>query len=360
VLRWHNIGGRLLSPGRFSVELPTLDKFPKEVLAGIDIQRAFIVSRLIISAERLQVFRLLHGRRLKAEAVGEALKIHSSYCSGFLDALVAIRLLRKAKDTYWSAPLAEKYFVAERSIYWTRQYSKECVQAYEALTLLETTLASGKRRPSPSTTKKPSYVEAMKRDPGRAEDFTQMLFHFHKSDAEALAKWLDLSNRRAVLDVGGGSGVMSIALAKKNPHLQAVVMDIAPVCRVAEGNIRRAGLSKRIRTLPGDIRGSLPEGFDVILICDIGVVTKTLLTNAFQSLPSNGSIVLVDRYLSNDRTQPLDRVVAQFVGSSFPLTTAAEMKEAVKSCGFRYVKASKVYRVLWFITGVKPRLLAAR
>jgi len=221
------------------MELPTLDRFPQPVLAKIDIQRAFIISRLIVAAERLQLFRLLHGRHLKAEAIGRKLNIHKSFLKTFLNSLVSLRLLGKAKDTYWNTPLAEKYFVAQRSIYWTRQYSKECVQDYEALTRLEKVLASGRSYASIQRVKKPRYTEIMERDRRQAEDFTQMLFHLHRDDAEALANYLDLSSRRAVLDVGGGSGVMSIALAKQNPHLRATILDVAPVCGVAARNIRR-------------------------------------------------------------------------------------------------------------------------
>lgn len=61
-----------------------------------------------------------------------------------------------------------------------------------------------------------------------------------------------------------------------------------------------------------------------------------------------------DRYLSTDGTQPLARLVAQFVGSSFPLATWADIVDALKSCGFRLVKARNVYRDVWFITGTKP------
>jgi hypothetical protein len=32
------------------MEKPTLDKFPKAVLANIDIQKAFVISRLIVAA----------------------------------------------------------------------------------------------------------------------------------------------------------------------------------------------------------------------------------------------------------------------------------------------------------------------
>ena len=49
------------------MERPTLDKFPASVLAQIDIQTAFIVSRLIIAAERIQIFRVLHSKNMTAE-----------------------------------------------------------------------------------------------------------------------------------------------------------------------------------------------------------------------------------------------------------------------------------------------------
>ena len=188
------------------MELPTLDKFPKRVLAKIDIQRAFIVSRLIIAAERLQLFRALHDKSMTAAAIGKSLKIHELYLLPFLNTMVSLGLLHKQNDLYRNTQFAEKYFIAERSIYWTRQYSKECVSAYERLTVLEQALASGKRHYQIKGLAQPDYLERMKRDPREAEDFTQMLFYLHQGDAEALAGYLDLSQHRKVLDVAGGSG----------------------------------------------------------------------------------------------------------------------------------------------------------
>jgi tRNA A58 N-methylase Trm61 len=121
--------------------------------------------------------------------------------------------------------------------------------------------------------KKRNYLDSMSRDRREAEDFTQMLFYLHQADAAALASHLDLSDRRAVLDVGGGSGVMSIALVNNNPHLTACILDIAPVCEIAARNVKRARLSRQIRALAGNIRQSLPRGFDVVLFCDIGAVS---------------------------------------------------------------------------------------
>ncbi|HVP53782.1 MAG TPA: methyltransferase [Candidatus Eisenbacteria bacterium] len=336
------------------MQLPTLDKFPRGVLGAIDIQRAFIVSRVIIAAERLQLFRKLHGKRMSAAAIGRALKIHEPYREPFLNSLVSLGLLHKSGDTYRNTCFADKYFITERSIFWTRQYSRECAEAYDTLTVLEQALTSGRSCASIKGLKKPGYVEAMRRDRRRAEDFTQMLFHFHHDDADALAKHLHLSQHRALLDAGGGSGVMSIALARANPHLRACLLDIAPVCRIAAGNIRRAGLSRRINTLSGDLEDKLPTGYDVILFCDIGAVSEQLLQNAYNSLPPGGLIVAVDRYLSDDGTKPLDRLVGSFAGSAVQLATRSDMVARLRSCGFQAVKARKVWRDLWCVTGRKP------
>lgn len=336
------------------MELLTLDKFPREVLAAIDVQRAFIVSRLVVAAERLQIFRKLYGKRMNATALGCALKIHKVYRDTFLDALVSLGLLQKSGKTYWNTPAADKYFVKQRSIYWTRQYSKECVDAYDRLTVMEKALASGRSPASIQRLANLPYTEAMSRDRRRAEDFTQMLFHLHRDDARAVAKCLNLSNHRALLDAAGGSGVMSIALARKHRHLRACVLDIDVVCEIADRNIHHAGLSGRIQTQPGDIRRKLPKGFDVVMFCDIGSVSNQLLRNAFRALPAGGLVVLVDRYLSDDRTKPLDRLVSQFIGSSFPQSTQSQMVAALRSCGFHRIQARIAHENLWLITGEKP------
>ena len=103
-------------------------------------------------------------------------------------------------------------------------------------------------------------------------------------------RWRNISicrERRALLDVGGGSGVMSIALAKKNPQLRATILDIEPVCKVAAGIIRRAGLGKRVRTLAGNIHDRLPAGYDVIMMCDIGPISAAAVAQCL-SQPAAG------------------------------------------------------------------------
>jgi len=95
-------------------------------------------------------------------------------------------------------------------------------------------------------------------------------------------------------------------------------------------------------------------------MCDIGPISQRLLHSVHKSLAKDGLVVVVDRFLSADGTQPLDRLVEHFAGSSFGVTTWTEMVQALESGGFQQVKAEKIYRDVWCITGVKSRRRKAR
>jgi cyclopropane fatty-acyl-phospholipid synthase-like methyltransferase len=336
------------------MEKLTLDKLPRRVLAKLDLQTAFMASRLIVAAERLDVFRLLNGKSLGASVIGRKTGIHRNFIGHFLNALVSLGLLKKKGVSYINSALADKFFVRERSIYWTRQYSLECVDEFERLTILEDILKSGRDYYGIIRKKRPSYIEAMKKDSNRARDFTYMLYYYHQPDARALAKYLDLKRYNSVLDVGGGSGVMSIALAKKNPHITACVLDIEPVCRVAQEIIKKEGLSRRIGTYVGDINRRLPHGYDVIMFCDVGTLDTDLLKRAYDSLPPGGMVVLEDRYFSKDRTEPLDRLLYCFTGHSFGLDTRDEMVARLKSAGFKAIKQQRIHKDVWMLKAKKP------
>ena len=48
---------------------------------------------------------------------------------------------------------------------------------------------------------------------------------------------------RRLLDIGGGSGCFSIALAGRHPALHCTVLDLPPVCTLANQQIIRVWLS---------------------------------------------------------------------------------------------------------------------
>lgn len=330
----------------------TLDKLPRQVLAKIDLQTAFMVSRCVLAAERLQVFRRLHGRKLSAAAIGRKTRIRRRYLEHFLNVLVSVGLLKKADGRFCNSSLADRYFVRERSIFWTRFYSEQCLQEYQAYSVLEEMLTSGRDYESILGIKRKYYIDLMKEDPLSARDFTHMLYYLHLPDARALAGHLDLRGYHNLLDVGGGSGVMSIALLRKYRRLRATVLDIEPVCRVAKQIIKRDGLAGRMDTCVGDMARDLPGGYDVVMFCDVGPSPKVVRC-AYERLPDRGLVVLVDKFASEDRTEPLDRLLWQLRSGREWLQTRRQAEDMIRGGGFRTVTSRRLRDAVYMITGRK-------
>ncbi len=330
----------------------TLDKLPKKVLARIDLQTAFAASRCVIAAERLQLFRKLHGRKLTAAALGRKIGITGWRLEAFLNALIGLGLVRKSGDLYSNTRLCDKHYIRERSINWTRLYSSECVDEYQALLPLEEMLTTERSYQSILGIKRKDYVQMMKDDPQAAHDFTHMLYYDHQTKATALADYLDLRKHHRVLDVGGGSGVMSIGLVRKNRHLEACIFDIEPVLAVTSKILRREKLSGRIKVLVGDMTRMIPKGFDVIMLCDAGN-SDAVLSKVWQSLPEGGMLVLAEDFSNDSLTDPFYRLMWQLRSNEFWLPTAKQTISRVRECGFRRVRHKRIHPRMGIITAHK-------
>jgi hypothetical protein len=331
----------------------TLDKLPKKVLAKIDLQTAFMISRCVVAAEKLQVFRKLYRKELSAAAIGKMIGVRGWRVDAFLAALVSIGLLKKTGQLYRNTALADKYYVRGRSIFWTRLYSDWCCREYQAFSVLEEMLTTEQSYASILGIDSADYIKEMKEDSRWAYDFTHTLYYDHLPHAKALAETLDLSNYDSVLDVGGGSGVMSMALVRKHKHLKACVLDIEPVIQVAKKIIRKEKLTKRIDTLVGDHDKHIPDGYDVMMFCDAEIGDGTTLKLAHDSLPEGGLVALVEDYSRDDWTVPLYRLMWQLRSNSFWLKNWRQMAEMLRKSGFTGVRSRRIYGDTWLITGRK-------
>ena len=331
----------------------TLNKLPREVLSRIDLQSAFMISRCVVAAEKLQVFRKLKGKRLSAAAIGRRIGVRGWRSDAFLAALTSVGLLKKTGELYSNTALSNKYFVRERSIYWTKRFSHACQQEYKAFSVLEEMLTTKQSYASILGVDAPDYIEAMRKDKQWAHDFTHMLYYDHLPHAKALAQNLDLSDYRSVLDVGGGSGVMSMALVRKYKQLKACVLDIEPVVKVAKKIISKERLTRRISTTVGDMTKHIPVGYDVVMLCDAELGGVKMLKMVYDSLPEGGLVVMVDDFSSDDWTVPLYRLMWQLRSNSFWIRNKQQMIAMLRESGFRAIRSRRIYNYTWLITGRK-------
>ena len=115
-------------------------------------------------------------------------------------------------------------------------------------------------------------------DPKRAEDFSRAQYAGSLGPAMMMAKRLDLSEARTLLDVAGGTGAYSIEFCKRNRALSTTILDFPTVTDVARRYVTEAEMDERISLLAGDARETeWPGDQDIDIRCANGWTARSFL-----------------------------------------------------------------------------------
>lgn len=196
----------------------------------------------------------------------------------------------------------------------------------------------------------PNYVEHMNQDPVRARQFTRMLFELHQKLAEAIAETLDMREVNQLMDLGGGSGVLSMALLLQNTHLNAVVVDIPNVCIAGRELATEHNLEERLSFHPTDfMQDQLPSGFDMVIECDVGVYNEDLFKKVQEALNPNGHYVIIDQFAPTKGMAPKSRISWALQGSlmdpDFIYPTAEEIVSELEKAGYHSVTSHELPKI---------------
>ena len=190
-----------------------------------------------------------------------------------------------------------------------------------------------------------AWAQAMER-PDFAAHFTAAMDCRGILLGSAMAKTLDLSQNKTLLDIAGGSGIYACALTAKNTHLRATVLERPPVDRIARECIAKQGCSERVDVLAGDIFAApLPTGFDVHLMSNVlhdwdEPDVRKLLEKSHAALPDEGLLVIHDAYINAEKTGPLH--IAEYSALLMNITegkcySLREMQAFLGNAGFDWL-----------------------
>jgi precorrin-6B methylase 2 len=184
----------------------------------------------------------------------------------------------------------------------------------------------------------------------------------HGMAANGVGQWvarqLDLSDRKLLLDVGGGPGTYSIAMCQLFPSLKAVIWDVPRTIEIARQVIERFEMGDRITVQEGDWdQDEFGTGYDSLFMSNVmhgpSSQAEVRLGQAMRALEPGGLLIIHDFLLQNDKSGPLPAALFHLMIGAY---TISEMIATVRSSGFSDVSlvAYNAQRGSGIVTGIRP------
>jgi SAM-dependent methyltransferase len=268
-----------------------------EILDLLDLP---VRGAVVGAALELGLFWALADGARTTESLASTLGTPAGRCAPLLE-LLAMEGLLEQVDEGWALTAAARTAIVHGYSPTTWQMLAE--EARERLQAVGDLPAALRAEPAQQP-RVPGYVEEMVRNPARARRFTRMLYEVHQPLARQLTAALDLGGVRRLMDLGGGSGVVGMALARRWPELEVTVVDVATVCDAGREIAAEQSLADRVSYLEADFMADpLPGGFDAVLECDVAIYSAQLFRKVRGALATGGRFIIADAF-APDRPAP--------------------------------------------------------
>lgn len=265
----------------------------------------FMASKALFAALHVDVFTQLADGPKTAGALAAETGVPVNRVTTLMTALTAIGLVDREEESYFNAPGASTFLV-RGARYDFGDYLRYQIdrQMYPFLTQLNEVM-DGSLDPEAVD----SYQHWMS-DPEQAVLYSEAQHAGSLGPGRTLARLVDLSGCHNLLDVGGGTGAMSIRLLETFPELVSTIIDFPNVAEIGWRFITEAGMVDRVRYIPGNaLAVDWPTEQDAILMSYLfsgvpGFELPRLVQQAYDCLSPGGHFIVHDFMVEDDRTGP--------------------------------------------------------
>lgn len=282
---------------------------------------------------------LLAKRPLDGDGVAQAMNIPGKRAHYWLQLLSELGILESRSNGFAPTPLTFSVLLDPRR---RERWNHVVIDEREHLTGLcnmATNISEASIWKAQGMAEPKGYVEKMSDEPDRARVFTRLLYDFYQDSRSSFAEFLDMKGVERMIDVGGGPGGVSMALVRKYPKLKSVVVDVENVCLTGREIVEENQLSDRITFHAANfLTDDLPQGFDLVLHCDIGVFGENLFRKLRKSLKPEGRIIVIFHFPAAENTAPAQYLKWAFLDSlkdpEFGFPTVAQIQAQLVVAGF--------------------------
>ena len=322
-------------------------------------------------ADELGIFGALDSAPATTAEAAQRLGLNRRAADVLLHMLTALGLLVLRDGRHELADVARTYLLPESPYYWGPLLRALGVLPQQHAALIGALRAPDRR--AATTEAAPPKTQASPDDPSDAwqrgnidraqAEVVTRLMHCHSLPASVgAARNGDLQGVSRLLDVGGGSGCFSIAIAQHFPSIRCTVMELPSVCEVARGYIADGGVSDRVDTVSIDMfREAWPRGYDGMFFSNIfhdwDVETNLFLARrAYEALPPGGRIFLHEMLLAEDGSGPVTTAsfsILMLLGTQGRQYSFSELRQVLTSAGFDDIDTRPTYGYYSVVSGRK-------
>jgi predicted TPR repeat methyltransferase len=313
-----------------------------------EILDAYVPSALLGLALEKGLFWKLEANAMTASEIAEHYAIPLMRCRYWLDFLVDLGLLSCRDKKYGPSEVASSAILSAYSRHAWHNIANESRDSYPYLVNLPLSITDPGSAIRAQGIASSNYVEKMRDDPERAVRFTRMLLEFHRSLADDLGEALDTKKVKRLMDLGGGSGIMSNAILSRNPEIRSTIVDLESVCHAGKEVVDDFPSADRIDYFAADfMTDELPTGFDMILECDVCIYEESLFKKLRRCLNPGGRLVIVDQFALEAGAVPHGRPLAWgFLDSmedpTYAFPTEADVKNLLAKTGFDFLSGTQL------------------
>lgn len=268
------------------------------------IVKGFWESAALMSAVELGVFTAIAGGHDSIEALAAAVDIEPVNAERLLTVLTAMTLLVRRGDRFSNAEDVDRFLVEGKPTYagpWML-FSKPRWDAWGQLTEHLRVRAADQRVLG-------MYDETFTVE--RARAYHEATYSIGMGAARRFHRQVDLSGRKKLMDLGGGSGCYCIVGVQQHPELSAEVLDLPPVVVVTREYLQQNGVDANVTATACDFtKDALPQDADVAIMASnlpqySRAIIAAVVRRVHEALLPGGEFHLIGEMLDADGGGPL-------------------------------------------------------
>ena len=322
------------------------------------IAKGFWESAALMSAVELGVFTAIANGSNTIESAAAALEIEPVNAERLLTVLTAMELIIRNGEQFRNTEDVDRFLVEGKPTYagpWML-FGKPRWEAWGHLTEHLKVRAADQR------------VLGMYDDTftvERAREYHEATYSIGMGAARRFHRQVDLSGRKKIMDLGGGSGCYCIVGAQQHPGLKAEVLDLPPVVVVTREYLQENGVEQDVIATACDFTSDpLPQDADVaIMASNLPQYSRPIIAGVVQrvydALLPGGEFHLIGEMLDADGSGP---IAPALWGLSEAVSHSTGLAHSVSDCsnyfaaaGFTDIKVEEfIPDTLTRVSGIKP------